>query len=76
MGLLTVAPVSTISPPTAVGESMEAGQSNNAEAERDAKPVFKRNAPKKSDKVIKQSGQIDPERLIRAVRYLQEHSKR
>jgi hypothetical protein len=55
---------------------MEAGQSNNAEAKRDAKPVFKRNAPKKSDKVIKQPGQIDPERLIRAVRYLQEHSKR
>jgi hypothetical protein len=55
---------------------MDVDQSNKAEAKRGAEPVRKRNAPKKSDKVIKQAGQIDPERLIRAVRYLQEHSKR
>jgi hypothetical protein len=55
---------------------MEINQSNKAEAKRGAKPSPTRNAPKKSDKVVKQAGQIDPERLIRAVRYLQEHSKR
>jgi hypothetical protein len=55
---------------------MEVDQANEAEAKRGAKPARTRKAPKKSDKVIKQAGPMDPERLIRAVRYLQEHPKR
>jgi hypothetical protein len=55
---------------------MEVDQANEAEAKRGAEPARARNAPKKSAKVIRQAGQIDPERLLKAIRYLQEHPKR
>ena len=52
---------------------MEVDQANEAEAKGRAKPARKRNAPNKSDKIIKKVGQIDSERLSKAIRYLQEH---
>jgi hypothetical protein len=54
---------------------MEVDKANEAEAKRGAEPAGTRNAPKKSDKVIKQAGHIDPERLIKAIRYLHKHPK-
>jgi hypothetical protein len=53
---------------------MEVDQANDAEAKRGVVPARKRNSLKKSE-VIKQTEQIDSERLIKAIRYLQEHPK-
>ena len=54
---------------------MEVDQANEAEAKGRAEPARTRNAGKKPDKARKQAGQIDPERLSKAIRYLQEHPK-
>jgi hypothetical protein len=54
---------------------MEVDQTNEAEAKGCAKPARTRNSEKKPDKARKQAGQIDPERLSKAIRYLQEHRK-
>jgi hypothetical protein len=56
-------------------ESMEVDQANEAEAKGGAEPARARNAAKKPDKARKQAGQIDSERLSKAIRYLQEHRK-
>jgi hypothetical protein len=52
---------------------MEVDQANEAEAKGRAEPARTRNAAKKPDKARKQAGQIDSERLSKAIRYLQEH---
>jgi hypothetical protein len=53
---------------------MEVDQGNEAEAKQGVVPARNGDSPKKPE-VIKQAGQIDSERLIRAIRYLQEHPK-
>jgi hypothetical protein len=55
---------------------MELDLTNKAEAKRGAEPARTRNAAKKPDETNKKAGQIDPERLIKAIRYLHEHPKR
>jgi hypothetical protein len=53
---------------------MEVDQANEAEAERGVGSARNRKSLKKSE-VIKQTEQIDSGRLIKAIRYLQEHPK-
>ena len=55
---------------------MDQSQTSEAEAKRGADPIRTRNAAKKPDKATKPLGLIDPERLIKALRYLQEHPRR
>jgi hypothetical protein len=55
---------------------MNVDQTDEAEAKRGADPARARNAAKKRDEPKRQVGQIDPERLIKAIRYLHEHPKR
>jgi hypothetical protein len=55
---------------------MDQSPTNEAEAKRGAGPIRTRNAAKKPDKAKKPLGLIDPERLIKALRYLQEHPRR
>jgi hypothetical protein len=54
---------------------MEVDQAKQAEVKGSAEPARARNAAKRSDKAKKQAGQIDSERLSKAIRYLQEHRK-
>jgi hypothetical protein len=54
---------------------MNRNQTDEAEARRGADLIRTRNAAKKQDKARKPLGLIDPERLIKALRYLQEHPK-
>jgi hypothetical protein len=60
------------SPIAVVGEH-ERKQTDEAEARRGADLIRTRNAAK--NKARKPLGLIDPERLIKALRYLQEHPK-
>jgi hypothetical protein len=52
---------------------MDRNHTNEAEARRGADPARTRNADKKPDKAKKPLELIDQERLIKAIRYLQEH---
>jgi hypothetical protein len=52
---------------------MEVDQANEAEAKRGVGSARNRNSLKKSE--VKQTEQIDSERLIKAIQYLQEHPK-
>jgi hypothetical protein len=54
---------------------MEIDQANEAEAKRGVRSARNRSSLKKSE-VIRQTEQIDSERLIKAIRYLQDHPKR
>ena len=54
---------------------MEVDQAKEAEAKVRAEPARARNAAKKPGKAGKQAGQIDSERLSKAIRYIQEHRK-
>jgi hypothetical protein len=53
---------------------MEVDRADEAEAKRGVGSARNRKSPKKSE-VIKQTEQIDSERLIKAIRYLQGHPK-
>jgi hypothetical protein len=53
---------------------MEVDRANDAEAKRGVVTDHNRDSLKKSA-VIKQTEQIDSERLIKAIQYLQEHPK-
>ena len=53
---------------------MEVDHANDAAAKRGVVTARDRNSLKKSA-VIKQTEQIDSERLIKAIQYLQEHPK-
>jgi hypothetical protein len=55
---------------------MDQNQTNEAEAKRGADPIRTRNAAKEPDKAKKPLALIDPERLIKALRYLQQHPRR
>jgi len=51
---------------------MEVDRGNEAEAKRGVGSAHNRKSPKETE-VIKHTEQIDSERLIKAIRYLQEH---
>ena len=55
---------------------MDRNQTNEAQAKRGADPIRMQSAAKKPDKAKKPLGLIDQERLIKAIRYLQEHPRR
>jgi hypothetical protein len=55
---------------------MDRNQTNEAEGKRSADPARTRNAAKKPDKAKEPLGLIDPDRLITALRYLQQHPRR
>jgi hypothetical protein len=55
---------------------MDRNHTNEAEAKWGADPIRTQSAAKKPDKAKKPLGLIDRERLIKALRYLQDHPRR